>query len=43
MFVDMSRIGEHTPYQSKKAETFLNSFDKRVEIGTINVFWREKQ
>ena len=42
MFVDMNRIGEHTPYQSKKVETFLSSFDKRIDVGTIDVFWRGK-
>ncbi len=42
VFVDMSRIGEHTPYQSKKVEDFLNSFDQRIEVGTMDVFVKAK-
>jgi hypothetical protein len=38
IFVDMKRISDHTPYQSKKVEKFLSSFEKRIEIGTIDVF-----
>jgi hypothetical protein len=37
-FVDMDRISEHTPYQSKKVEKFLNGFEKRIEVGTVDVF-----
>lgn len=42
MFVDMDRIGEHTPYQSKKVEKFLKSFESRIDIGTKDIFWRLK-
>jgi hypothetical protein len=38
VFVDMQRISEHTPYQSKKVEKFLNGFEKRIEVGTVDVF-----
>jgi hypothetical protein len=43
IFVDMSRIGEHTPYQSKKVEEFLNSFDRSFESGTLDIFVKPKE
>jgi hypothetical protein len=42
IFVDMNRIAEHTPYQSKKVEKFLNNFEKRIEVGTVDVFVKGK-
>lgn len=42
IFVDMERISEHTPYQSKKVEEFLNSFTQRVDIGTHDIFIKQK-
>jgi hypothetical protein len=38
IFVEMNRIAEHTPYQSKKVEKFLSGFEKRIEVGTVDVF-----
>lgn len=38
IFVDIEAMKNHCPYQNKKVETFLNSFDHRFNYGVQDLF-----